>query len=102
VAAVARQHGAGERAQRRAGDRQADHQVPRGRVRPQRILELVHERDEHGGEQRGRHADQRPEADQAQVRPALDLRRRHGGDRVADRHVHVSPLQDDSNSPMVP
>jgi hypothetical protein len=95
VPAVAGQQAAGRKHQRRAHHRQADHEVP-GRLLlaervwqllPHQVLELVHEREEDGGDERRRDADQRADRDQAQVGPTgrgrVSGRRRaplaHGG-----------------------
>jgi hypothetical protein len=74
-----------------ARDGEADDEVPRrrgaakrvGQVLPQHVLELVDEGQKPRGEQRGREADRRAEQDQAQIRPARQLRRRRGSAHAA-------------------
>ncbi len=81
VAAVARQEAAGKRDEACPGHGQADDQVPRRRrfvqvlwkVVPEPVLQVVHEGQENGREQRGRDPDHGAQQHQAEVAPSAQL-----------------------------
>jgi hypothetical protein len=87
VAAVPGQPGARDRDDGGAGDRQPEHHVPRHRLVPEPVLELVHEREEPRGEQRRRQADQRSEGEQPQVSRHV-ARERYAAPRQPTRCDH--------------
>jgi len=75
VAAVAGQERARRGDEHRAGDRQPDDEVPRGVVRPQPVLGLVHDAEEERGDECRREADHRAHHHEAHVLAAGDGRR---------------------------